>query len=396
MFNLIIDFNNLLMRSISTPGMTFYNSNFENEDDLNDIVKKLTIDLCYNIRLFSPNKVIILCDSPNAWRKDILPEGEKGYKANRIKDDSKNWNNLWKKINKFKEHLSSIGFILSEVNRSEADDLAALWKDKLFKKNNESIMFISSDKDWKQLIDFDKNTKSFVSIFNPTVNNKGRKKLFLTNDFYNYLNEENDLNDVNIVDALFNMTNNVSKNIIKNAISNDKKIDIEIVNPFDVIIHKIFEGDSGDNVPAFYEYYKTTKRGTNIAKVTPKQVEKLIENLHINNMEDLNMAGKYLVITLEKLMKVDIPVDSEDRLKRQKILVELNTDLFPNNIISEFNAKFSELYEKIMPKNLNNIKWTDVLNDTEFFDKNKLYKPIENKVFSDLGGDFNKYFTGLF
>lgn len=396
MFNLIIDFNNLLMRSISTPGMTFYNSNFENEDDLNDIVKKLTIDLCYNIRLFSPNKVIILCDSPNAWRKDILPEGEKGYKANRIKDDSKNWNNLWKKINKFKEHLSSIGFVVSEVNRSEADDLAALWKDKLFKKNNESIMFISSDKDWKQLIDFDKNTKSFVSIFNPTVNNKGRKKLFLTNDFYNYLNEENDLNDVNIVDALFNMTNNVSKNIIKNAISNDKKIDIEIVNPFDVIIHKIFEGDSGDNVPAFYEYYKTTKRGTNIAKVTPKQVEKLIENLHINNMEDLNMAGKYLVITLEKIMKVDIPVDSEDRLKRQKILVELNTDLFPNNIISEFNAKFSELYEKIMPKNLNNIKWTDVLNDTEFFDKNKLYKPIENKVFSDLGGDFNKYFTGLF
>ena len=100
MFNLVIDFNNLLMRSISTPGMTFYNSNFENEDDLNDIVKKLTIDICYNIRLFSPNKVIIVCDSPNAWRKDILPADERGYKANRIKDDTKNWDNLWKKMKK--------------------------------------------------------------------------------------------------------------------------------------------------------------------------------------------------------------------------------------------------------------------------------------------------------
>lgn len=396
MFNLIIDFNNLLMRSISTPGMTFYNSNFESDDDLNDIVKKLTIDICYNIRLFSPNKVIILCDSPNAWRKDILPTGEKGYKANRIKDDSKNWDNLWKKMNKFKEHLSSIGFAISEVNRSEADDLAALWKDKLFTKNNESIMFISSDKDWRQLIDFNSSTKSFVSIFNPTVNNKGRKKLFITDDFHKYLNNENNENAVNMVDALFNISNNVSKNIIKNAISNDKKIDIEIINPFDIIIHKIFEGDSGDNVPAFYEYYKTTKRGTNLAKVTPTQVEKLKENLHINNMEDLDMAGKYLVISLEKIMKTEIPVDSEERLKRQKILVELNTNLFPNNIILEFNNKFPELYEKIMPNNLNNIKWMDVLNNTEFLDKNKLYKPVENKVFSDLGGDFNKYFTGLF
>ena len=32
----------------------------------------------------------------------------------------------------------------------------------------------------------------------------------------------------------------------------------------------------------------------------------------------------------------------------------------------------------------------------EFFDKNTLYKPKEDKVFSDLGADFNKYFTGLF
>lgn len=394
MFNLVIDFNNLLMRSISTPGMTFYNSNFENEDDLNDIVKKLTIDICYNIRLFSPNKVIIVCDSPNAWRKDILPADERGYKANRIKDDTKNWDNLWKKMNKFKEHLSSIGFAISEVYRSEADDLAALWKDKLFTKNNESIIFISSDKDWRQLIDFNKNTKSFVSVFNPTVNNKGRKKLFMTNDLYEYVNNDNS-DDTNMVDALFDMSNN-TKNIIKNAISNDKKIDVEIVNPFEIVLHKIFEGDAGDNVPSFYEYYKTTKRGTTLSRVTPTQVNKLKENLHINNMDDLNMAGRYLVISLEKIMKIEIPVDSEERLKRQKILVELNTNLFPENIISEFNNKFIELYEKIMPKNLNNIKWMDVLNDTEFLDKNKLYKPAENKVFTDLGGDFNKYFTGLF
>ena len=392
MVNLIIDFNNLLMRSISTPGMTFYNSDFEDENDLNDIVKKLTIDMCYNIRLFSPNKVIILCDSPNAWRKDILPNDETGYKANRVKNDNKNWNNLWKKMNKFKEHLSSIGFIISEISRCEADDLAALWKDKLFTKNNESIIFISSDKDWRQLIDFNSNTNSFVTVFNPTVNNKGRKKLYLTDNTYNYVNATEVSNSV---DAIFNMCNN-SKDVIKNAILIDKKIDIELVDPFDILLHKIFEGDAGDNVPSFYQYYKTTKRGTTLSHVTPTQVNKLKEKLHINNINDLNDAGKYLVISLEDIMKIEIPVDSEERLKRQKILVELNTELFPENIISAFNDKFVGLYETIMPKNLNNIKWMDILNNTEFFDKNALYKPKEDKVFSDLGADFNKYFTGLF
>lgn len=392
--NLIIDFNNLLMRSISTPGMTFYNSDYEDENDLNDIVKKLTIDICYNIRLFTPDKVIIVCDSPNAWRKDILPKDESGYKANRIKDEKKNWTNLWNKMDKFKKHLSNIGFVISEVPRAEADDLAALWKEKLYALNNESILFISSDKDWRQLADYNKLTNSFVSIFNPTVNNRGKKKLFVTNETLKYLTNKT-LNAG--PDAIFNLSDNRLKNNIERAIMSDTKISVEIIDPFSVLIEKIFEGDAGDNVPSFYEYYKTTKRGTQLAKVTPTVVKKLRESLHIDNIDDLNGAAKYLVHQLEKIMKIDnIPVESEDRLNRQKILVELNTSLFPDNIISEFNNTYVDLYNKENPKNLVNIKWINVLDNTEFFDKKEYNRPKEDKVFNDLGGDFNKYFKGLF
>ena len=392
-FNLIIDFNNLLMRGISTPGTTFYNSTFEDENDLNDIVKKLTIDICYNIRLFSPSRVIILCDSPNPWRKDILPTGEKGYKANRVKSDERNWTKLWGKMNKFKEHLSNIGFIVSEIDRSEADDLAAMWKEKLFTLDSETILFISSDKDWQQLVDY--NNNQFVGIFNPTVNNKGRKKIFFSDAAWNYISTENNsLN--NKVDALFDSFGQSNKDNIKNALNSDKKIDIELINPFNVLINKIFEGDHGDNVPSFYEYYKTTKRGTNLARVTQSVIKKLCEELHINNMEDLDGAKKYIVHSLEKIMKIDIPVDGEERLNRQKILVELNTKLFPNNIINKFNSEYTSLIDKIMPKNLSNIKWMDILDNTEFFSKDQYYKPKEDKVFTDLGGDFTKYFANLF
>ena len=155
------------MRGLTTPGTTFYGSDYNNDNDLADIVKKLSIDICYNIRLFSPDRVIIVCDSPNVWRKDILPKDETGYKANRVKDDTKNWDKLWKTLDEFKDILSNKGLIVSAVERAEADDLAALWKHKLFHNENQSVIFISSDKDWRQLIEFNKNNNSFcvVSVF---------------------------------------------------------------------------------------------------------------------------------------------------------------------------------------------------------------------------------------
>ena len=392
--NIIIDFNNLLMRSITTPGMTFYNSNFDDENDLNDIVKKLTIDICYNIRLFSPNKVIIACDAHNAWRKDILPKDSTGYKANRIKDDTKNWNNLWDKISKFKAYLSKYGFIVSEVLRAEADDLAALWKDELFVNKGESVIMISSDRDWCQLADFNIDNKSFVGIFNPTVNNKGQKKLYLTNETLAYLNGTIEQDNIS---AIFNCNDNYIKDLINNVINTDRKINIENVDPFNVLMSKIFEGDDGDNVPSFYEYYKTTPKGTRLARVTKTVTQKLKESLKINNIDDLVDASKYIVHQLEKIMKVEtIPIDSQERLNRQRILVELNKSLFPDNIISGFNENVIMFEGKTMPVNLTNIKWTNVLNNTEFFNKEAYKKPKEDNVFNDLGGYFSKYFKGVF
>lgn len=396
--NLIIDFNNILMRGLNTPGMTFYNSNYEDEHDLADIVKKLAIDICYNIRLFKPNRAILVCDSPNAWRKDILPKDESGYKANRIKDDTKNWNNIWKIVKEFKDILKSKGIIISEIDRAEADDLAALWKYQLYTLKNESIVYISSDKDWRQLVDYNNVHNNFCVIFNPCVNNKGRKKLFLTDNCLNYINSSFNNCNTDPINALFfdNTQYNI-KESITNALSTDRKIDTEIIDGFDVLVHKIFEGDMSDNVPSYFNYYKTTKRGTNIVGITPSQVKKLTENLNINSITDLVDAELYVKPELEKIIKMDISVDAHERLNRQRILVELNHTLFPETIINNFNNIFQELYEIIMPTNLYNIKWTDVLANTRFLDINKDFKPQENKIFSDLSADgFNKYFTKLF
>lgn len=397
--NLIIDFNNLLLRSACLPGLSYSNSSFDKDEDVYDLLKKVTIDICFNIRLFNPTNVILLCDSPNAWRKDLLPDDENGYKANRVKDESKNWDNFFKIVDEYKEALIDKGFNVVSIPRAEADDLAAMYKSKLYDLDNECIIFISSDKDWRQLIDFDKNLGKYVVVFNSTTNNRGKKKLYLTEDIYNFIYKKEDLTFDDKMSLLFGDIDN-NKDIVKNSIINalsSAKIDIEYVNPDYVVIEKIFGGDSGDNVPGYYTYYKTTKRGTNKTTVTPSQIKKLVENLHIITKHDFIQCVDYIKPELEKIMNMELPVDNRTVINRQRVLVELSPDLFPISIVNEFE----DIYSKQIPfpvKNYTNLKWQDVLKGTKFVDVSKLNRPITNTVFKDFSSanGFDKYLNNLF
>ena len=396
--NLIIDFNNILLRSACLPGLSYSNSTFDKDEDVYDCLKKVTIDICFNIRLFKPTNVILLCDSPNAWRKDLLPNDENGYKANRIKDETKNWDNFFKIVNDYKELLQQKGLTVVSIPRAEADDLASLYKQKLYTLDNESIIFISSDKDWRQLIDFDASMEKYVMVYNSTTNNKGRKKLYTTEDTIKFINTKSELSQNDKISLLFGDI--VNSNLIKESIINAQtnvKMDIEYVNPDYVIIEKIFGGDAGDNVPGYYTYYKTNKRGTYKTTITPSQIKKLIENLHINNMNDFIQCIDYIKPELEKIMKISLPVDNNSTINRQRCLVELNPMLFPINIVNEFD----KLYKEQIPFGNNNyesIKWTTLLKDSKFMDVSKLNKPATSTVFKDFSNasGFDKYLNGLF
>lgn len=397
--NLIIDFNNLLLRSVSLPGLSYSNSSFDNDEDVYDLLKKVTIDICFNIRLFNPTNVILLCDSPNAWRKDLLPNDENGYKANRVKDETKNWDNFFKIVDDYKETLVNKGFNVVSIPRAEADDLAALYKSKLYDLENECIVFISSDKDWRQLIDFDKKLEKYVIVFNSTTNNRGKKKLYATEEIISFVNKKEDLTFDDKMSLLFGDVDN-NKNICKNSILNvlnTTKVDVEYVNPDYIIIEKIFGGDSGDNVPGYYTYYKTNKRGTYKTTITPSQIKKLVEKLHINTINDFIDCSNYIKPELEKIMNMSLPVDNDEVIKRQRALVELNVNLFPINI----NKEFETIYNSQIPfsnKNYSNLKWQDILKDTKFIDISKLNKPVTNNVFKDFSSanGFDKYLNNLF
>ena len=129
MVNVVIDFNNIAMRAMNAcvymrdSGV----SNYDTDIECGILARKITMDMAYILRQFIPDRVIIVCDAKHPWRETIyndIPGME--YKGTRVKDETKNWTNIFNTINDLKKIYKGKGCIVTEVENTEADDLAAL------------------------------------------------------------------------------------------------------------------------------------------------------------------------------------------------------------------------------------------------------------------------------
>ena len=122
-------------------------------------------------------EIVIACDASNNWRRDIFPY----YKANRRKARQKSdvdWNTVFETLNKIREELKDyFPYRVIRVDKAEADDiigtLCALYGD------NEPVMIVSGDKDFRQLQAYSK-----VKQYDPV-----RKRAIVDKDPKNYLKE---------------------------------------------------------------------------------------------------------------------------------------------------------------------------------------------------------------
>lgn len=380
MVNVIIDFNNIAMRAMNIcvymhdSGVTNYNT----QEECDVLARRISIDMAYILRIFCPDRVIIACDAKHPWREKIyedIPGME--YKGNRVKDENKNWNNIFKTINDLKDIYEQKGFIVCEIEHTEADDLAALYKNLLYNDKNESVIFVSSDRDWCQLIDYNKNNNLFCIVYNPVVNNKGKNKIYVTNACYNWVNTPE-------IPNIFFSNYNKDKELIHN-IMKDSKSEVEVVDPEKVLTEKIVCGDDGDNIPGFYDFYSNGKK----MRFTELRMRKMFESAGVNNLQDFESKCTDGSITehIAKLFKREIiDFDTKVRLMRQRKLVELNPALFPQDEIDIFNEKFVADMDtaKGHINNVSTIKMEDLLNGTDYVSENYQRKPRENAIFNEL------------
>lgn len=370
---LCLDWSNILFRSLFINQLYGTKMTYDNIEDCQSFIYKFATDVCSIINIFKPNNVILLTDSQHAWRKDILP-GEDGYKSNRQKQEGVNWDNIFKCSDDLKQLFKNAGCHIAEYEHSEADDMAALCKEVIFEKYHDyNLIIVSADADLRQLIDFDPLTNQYCAVYNTIVKGKtGKRFLYITQEMQDWLDKEDQ------VDIFFSNVD-LSKQYIKDIVSQNAKIGIEIENPNEVLLHKIFCGDDGDCVPSFYSWIHNGKS----VRITPAKERKIRETLGIKTIHDLLQAKDNLKPLIESVAKKEVnDININERLQRQRTLVELNSSLFPKDIQS-YKDTIDYMIQSTGETIFTNMKAANILKGSEYENSNKP-KALTASVFKDM------------
>jgi T4 RNase H, C terminal/5'-3' exonuclease, N-terminal resolvase-like domain len=268
---ILIDFSQVMISNIIVQ----LSNNHQNLDE--DLIRHMVLS---SLRMYKQKfgkdhgELVICCDGSSYWRREVFPH----YKANRKKARAASpldWKMIFDSLNKIRDEIrDNMPYPVLRFDRAEADDIIGSICNVRgsFLKTNESIIIISSDKDFMQLQMF-----SNVSQYSPTM------KKFLTPD----------------------------------------------VNPARFKEYHILQGDSGDGVPNFLSSADTfVVEGKRQIPLTKKKLEEwtlmmpeayctpeMLNNYNRNKMMiDLDLIPGDLQKEIVEVF------DNYERLPRSKIL----------------------------------------------------------------------------
>jgi len=381
---LALDWTNLAFRSLYLANGFDGTASYDTQEEINNYIGKMAMDISFILRMFAPNKVVFCIDSKHSWRKDIIGT----YKINRVKSSDYNWDNIFAALDSFKEHMKKLGYVFAEVEHAEADDMLALTKEIVFQEpafQNYNLILVSADADIRQLIDFKPETNQYCMVFNEIGTGKGGfRHLYCDKDTMQWYDAPIDVQ----INDIFNFEIDNEREFIKNLIVANPKVKMEVTDPDNILLNKIFCGDDGDCVPAFYEWFNdkgNKKRFTNAPYV------KMLGILGAHSIEELEQTKGSLKEALETVLKRKInDIDVLERLERQKKLVYLNSSVFPESIAS-YKRDLASLMLKQPSLNLYGVKMDTLLNGSEFKDVLVKDKKRDAEVFKSL----DKYVDNL-
>ena len=379
---LVLDWSNLLFRSLFMNSLYGQVNGYNRIEDVRSFMYKFTTDVCSILNIFKPTNVIIATDAQHAWRKDVLPGDDinPGYKSNRKKSESINWDNIFKCSDDLLKILSKNSMHVAKVEHCEADDIACMCKEIVFEKySNYNIIIVSADADIRQLIDFNTVTNQYCIVYNTTGKGKGSKRhIYVPEAFETWYNKVDNNFDI------FFENEDLSKTYVKQLLQANTIMELSVENPNNVVLDKIFCGDDGDCVPSFYNWYKDGRK----VRITPGKEKKVREICGINTVQDLLDSESKLKPVFEKVCKRDInDIDFSERLNRQRTLVELNSKLFPD-YIQDYKETLEYMIKDTPNESFWNLKSQILLKGTQYegYDKKKA---IEAEIFKDMGKYIN-------
>ena len=375
MTNVIFDLSNMFFRSLYiVGGYGAKNYTFDSQYEVDQLMRKIATDVAYVIRQINPSRVIFALDS-RSWRKDIPIDENEGYKGDREKSGVINWDNVFSVMKEFGQILESNGFIVTQVDKAEADDIMCLWRDELLFKQNQHVILVSADEDVRQLVAFwpwEKGKLAFSTVFNPFATGKSSsKKLYVPNHFEEWLNKSEEAD-------IFNRAIDVDKEDFR-RLKNSDKMTIEEVKGNLIALRKVFCGDDGDNVPAIYSWIAKDKQGNvllnkktgepRVDRITNSKFEKIVDFIGASDYLDLGEKANLIYDQLVNCSGERPPFDIVQRLQRQIKLVVLSRTVFPEKIVEDFDENVKEQLKRpnISPQNWN---MNTILEGTQYVNSN--------------------------
>ena len=368
-----VDFANIFFRSFYMTLAIGQNiGDYTREEDLQAFGYKLTMDIISIYNIFKPRHLVLAVDGKDAWRKTILPDE---YKSQRVKDENVDWESLYKVSDDIQQILhKKLGAIVATCDHAEGDDIMCLIKECLWGQSEAAnLIIISADADLRQLISFNKETSQYCIVYNPTTRPKTKtRRLYMNQEFKDWIEDDS-------IDLFFSNYSPV-KNALITILKKNTQIEPFVEDPNDVLLSKIFCGDDSDQVPSFYSYYRSGKA----SRVTPAKYKKIIEMLKVTDVHSLCENASSLGKAIEKVCKVKPDdIDIDERLLRQRRLVELNSELFPENI-REYKETLDYMLRNNIPRiDSSNVKVAEILANTRYSEGNRK-KTLEAEVFRDF------------
>ena len=94
-------------------------------------------------------------------------------------------------------------------------------------------------------------------------------------------------------------------------LENNGSIELYVENPNEIVLSKLFCGDTSDVVPSMYSYYKNGKQ----SRITPSKYKKITEMLNITDVPSLLENIQALPGAVEKVCKISpTDVDFKEQL----------------------------------------------------------------------------------
>ena len=344
-FTLIIDGHNFFFRCFwSTFRQGKKSKLLTTKKEMDMYEKKLMVDFVSVMKQMNPiiNDVVFVEDS-HSWRKDLLLQQE--YKGNRKKNqDNIDRNGFSTVTTNFTETLIKMGVKVSQVERSEGDDLIAAWCNNLFDEGKSSLIF-STDRDLTQLLKCVNGVH--IIQYSPIQN-----RLYVCPETEEVINEMNNrvITQENLFDEIFTVS--IENNPFQNFVDTTN---VEVVNPEHVRFTKIVGGDTSDNIyPVYYKPATETSRSKGLGTKTVEKIYQTFKDklgcefdYHVYSNDD---AMKMLCNIIYEIANIK---DEEftrrmlfENIKTNTSLVSLTSESIPEDVLGNMYVNIDNEKQK--------------------------------------------------